>query len=131
MLSTSCVCGLFFRNLPVVGQSAARYAAAAAATPQDKNKADAQKADKSTALETAGPKDVLPKPSQEIAIHKKDWSAVKVPEKTIENLPTITAYGQAFLGDIRSTSGLGLGDGIFNHTKKWLQVSLVLAAGAV
>lgn len=37
-------------------------------------------------------------------------------------LPTITKeIGQAFPGDLRSTSGLGLGDGIHSHTEKWLQ----------
>ena len=36
---------------------------------------------------------------------------------------TITvAPGQAFLGDNRSSSGLGLGDGLTSHTSKWLQV---------
>ena len=41
----------------------------------------------------------------------------------VSQLPTITApVGQAFPGDLRSTSGLGLGDGIIDHTSKWLQV---------
>lgn len=41
------------------------------------------------------------------------------------NPPTITAkVGQAFPSDLRSTSGLGLGDGIHNHTDKWLQVRM-------
>jgi len=35
---------------------------------------------------------------------------------------TITAPGQAFVGDLRSASALGLGDGIHDHTGKWLQV---------
>ena len=30
--------------------------------------------------------------------------------------------GQAFPGDNRSSSGLGLGDGLTSHTAKWLQV---------
>lgn len=34
---------------------------------------------------------------------------------------TTTVPGQAFVGDLRSTSALAVGDGIFNHTKKWLQ----------
>ncbi|KAK9819624.1 hypothetical protein WJX72_000363 [[Myrmecia] bisecta] len=29
--------------------------------------------------------------------------------------------GQAYLGDLRSTSALGLGDGLTSHTSKWLQ----------
>lgn len=33
---------------------------------------------------------------------------------------TITHGAQAFEGDLRSTSGLGLGDGIENHTEKWM-----------
>lgn len=42
-------------------------------------------------------------------------------EKT--GIPTITArVGQAFTGDLRSTSGVGLGDGLRSHTAKWLQV---------
>lgn len=42
-------------------------------------------------------------------------------EKT--GIPTITArVGQAFAGDLRSTSGVGLGDGLRSHTAKWLQV---------
>ena len=41
-----------------------------------------------------------------------------------ENLQfnTITTQGAAFVGDLRSTSGLGLGDGLTSHTAKWLQV---------
>jgi hypothetical protein len=36
--------------------------------------------------------------------------------------PTIEEGRQAFEGDLRSTSGLGVADGIANHTGKWLQV---------
>ena len=32
--------------------------------------------------------------------------------------------GPAFPGDLRSSSGLGLGDGLRTHTAKWLQVLL-------
>ena len=40
-----------------------------------------------------------------------------------DDLPTTTYYpGQAHLGDLRSTSALGIGDGIKTHTGKWLQV---------
>ena len=35
---------------------------------------------------------------------------------------TVTHTGQAFVGDLRSASALGLGDGITDHTSKWLQV---------
>ncbi|KAL4430965.1 hypothetical protein ABPG75_006221 [Micractinium tetrahymenae] len=34
---------------------------------------------------------------------------------------TVTTPGQAFVGDLRSTSALCVGDGIDNHTAKWLQ----------
>lgn len=43
---------------------------------------------------------------------------------------TTTVPGQAFVGDLRSTSALEVGDGVFNHTKKWLQVSC-LGGGVV
>lgn len=43
---------------------------------------------------------------------------------------TITvAPGQAFLGDNRSSSGLGLGDGLTSHTSKWLQVCTINMKG--
>lgn len=35
---------------------------------------------------------------------------------------TTTVAGQAFPGDLRSTSGLGFGDNLLDHTSKWLQV---------
>ena len=34
-----------------------------------------------------------------------------------------TRQGQAFVGDLRGASALGLGDGITDHTAKWMQVS--------
>jgi NADH dehydrogenase (ubiquinone) Fe-S protein 6 len=42
-----------------------------------------------------------------------------------ENLEyvTIQVGAQAFEGDLRSTSGLGLGDGLYTHTEKWDQSS--------
>ena len=42
-----------------------------------------------------------------------------------ENLKyvTIQVGAQAFEGDLRSTSGLGLGDGLYTHTEKWDQVN--------
>lgn len=36
---------------------------------------------------------------------------------------TTTVAGQAFPGDLRSTSGLGFGDNLLDHTSKWMQVS--------
>ena len=40
-----------------------------------------------------------------------------------EDSRTITVTpGQAFPGDNRSSSALGLGDGLVSHTSKWLQV---------
>eukprot|EP00199_Chlamydomonas_sp_CCMP681_P003227 CAMPEP_0119108868 /NCGR_PEP_ID=MMETSP1180-20130426/15885_1 /TAXON_ID=3052 ORGANISM="Chlamydomonas cf sp, Strain CCMP681" /NCGR_SAMPLE_ID=MMETSP1180 /ASSEMBLY_ACC=CAM_ASM_000741 /LENGTH=151 /DNA_ID=CAMNT_0007094539 /DNA_START=94 /DNA_END=549 /DNA_ORIENTATION=+ len=52
----------------------------------------------------------------------KDWSKVTIPAKTKEALSheTTVAGGQAFGNDLRGVSGLGLGDGITNHTDKWL-----------
>ena len=41
---------------------------------------------------------------------------------TAQGSPTIEEGRQAFEGDLRSTSGLGVTDGIANHTDKWLQV---------
>lgn len=43
----------------------------------------------------------------------------KLPE-----IPLTHGGGAAYDNDLRSTSGLGLGDGITNHTEKWLQVSI-------
>ena len=36
---------------------------------------------------------------------------------------TTTVAGQAFPGDLRSTSGLGFGDNLLDHTSKWMQVN--------
>lgn len=38
--------------------------------------------------------------------------------------PVTVLPGQAFVGDLRSTSALSVGDGIKNHTAKWLQREL-------
>lgn len=35
---------------------------------------------------------------------------------------TTTVAGQAFPGDLRSTSALGFGDNLLDHTSKWMQV---------
>ena len=43
-------------------------------------------------------------------------------EYSDENRTISVHPGQAFLGDNRSSSGLGLGDGLVSHTSKWLQV---------
>ncbi len=52
-----------------------------------------------------------------------DKELTKQAEET--GIPTITVrVGQAFPGDLRATSGLGLGDGLHSHTAKWLQVVL-------
>jgi NADH dehydrogenase (ubiquinone) Fe-S protein 6 len=61
------------------------------------------------------------------AVAKKDWSAVAVPAESSKP-PTTVAGGQAYGNDLRSTSGLGAGDGIATHTAKWLQPA---ADGAV
>ena len=54
-------------------------------------------------------------------VQKFDWKAVKVPDATAKDIPT-SVGGAAFPGDIRATSGLGRGDGLKDHTSKWLQV---------
>ncbi|MEW5303277.1 MAG: hypothetical protein WDW38_001598 [Sanguina aurantia] len=56
-------------------------------------------------------------------VEKKDWKAVELPAKTVEGLTSTNMPGASFLNDLRSTSGLGLGDGIKTHTGKWLQGS--------
>lgn len=50
-----------------------------------------------------------------------DWKQVSVPAETLKDIPE-TIGGIAPKGDLRATSGLGIGDGIKNHTDKWLQV---------
>jgi hypothetical protein len=60
--------------------------------------------------------------SSSSVVVKKDWSAIKIPEQVLDAIPTTTLPGQAFVGDLRSTSGLGLGDGKTTHTSKWLTV---------
>lgn len=35
--------------------------------------------------------------------------------------PSALHPGQAFLGDNRSSRGLGLGEGLVSHTSKWLR----------
>jgi hypothetical protein len=61
-------------------------------------------------------------------VTKFDWKAVKIPDATTKDIPTISAIiptctgGASFPGDIRGTSGLGKGDGCKDHTSKWLMV---------
>mmetsp|Transcript_965 Transcript_965/g.2304 ORF Transcript_965/g.2304 Transcript_965/m.2304 type:complete len:165 (+) Transcript_965:42-536(+) len=43
-----------------------------------------------------------------------------VPKSTADAIPTTIGGGQAFPNDLRSTSGLGAGDGIVSHTEKWM-----------
>jgi hypothetical protein len=66
-------------------------------------------------------------PAQSSITTTVDWKAVKIPQETLDSAPTTNSFGQAFGGDLRSTSGLSVGDGIKNHTDKWLQVSRKLA----
>ena len=47
---------------------------------------------------------------------------VLVKEGTPFPVPTTIPGGQAYPNDMRSVSGLGIGDGIANHTRKWMQV---------
>eukprot|EP00878_Enallax_costatus_P003006 GHUV01003204.1.p1 GENE.GHUV01003204.1~~GHUV01003204.1.p1 ORF type:complete len:161 (+),score=45.35 GHUV01003204.1:187-669(+) len=61
--------------------------------------------------------------ASDVQVLSKDWKAVKIPAQSA-NPPVTTLPGQAYVGDLRSTSGLGLGDGIKNHTGKWLQKGL-------
>lgn len=81
-----------------------------------RNYASAAKSSASKAAATAAAtKDVS-------VVEKKDWKAVEIPAKTAEGLTSTNMPGASFLNDLRSTSGLGLGDGITTHTGKWLQV---------
>lgn len=58
-------------------------------------------------------------------------AALTVPKSTQDAVPTINVVpGQAFGGDLRSTSGLGVGDGIKTHTEKWLDVRRQLLEAA-
>jgi hypothetical protein len=54
---------------------------------------------------------------------QKDWKAVQLPKQTLKDLPTTAFPGEAFVGDLRATSGLGIFDGKTTHTSKWLDVS--------
>ena len=61
--------------------------------------------------------------SQELARTEDEIS--KIAHETIQEPgPHITVPGQAFGGDYRSSSALGTGDGLSNHTAKWWQPEL-------
>jgi hypothetical protein len=61
----------------------------------------------------------------DLEIVKKEVRANKneqIPAGDIASREVTVEGGQAFYGDLRSSSGLGLGDGLTSHTAKWLQV---------
>eukprot|EP00884_Botryococcus_braunii_P003479 jgi/Botrbrau1/13131/Bobra.0187s0086.1 len=61
----------------------------------------------------------------DLEVVKKEVRAEKdeqLPVGDIQTREITVEGGQAFYGDLRSTSGLGLGDGLTSHTAKWLQV---------
>lgn len=49
------------------------------------------------------------------------WRSLSDLSRPHLNIP-LTKGGAAFENDLRGTSGIGTGDGITNHTEKWLQV---------
>ena len=69
---------------------------------------------------------VYPSKGREVANAKKGDELV-----TEDNLKYVTIQqgAQAFEGDLRSTSGLGLGDGLYTHTAKWNEVTLTMLLG--
>ena len=78
------------------------------------------------ASQNAGGKNVAQGDTTKPSAGNEVGNVAKGDELTLsENLKynTITHPAQAFEGDLRSTSGLGLGDGLYTHTSKWLQVS--------
>lgn len=48
------------------------------------------------------------------------WEAITLPEEVVKDIPVVSPPVR-FGGDLRSTSGLGLGDGLKSHTAKWLE----------
>lgn len=48
----------------------------------------------------------------------------QVAHETKQKEPMVTIPGQAFIGDYRSTSAVGTGDGLSSHTAKWWQPEL-------
>jgi hypothetical protein len=63
---------------------------------------------------------LIPSSSKEVGNATKGGELAKA--DNLENV-TIKTGAQAFAGDLRSTSGLGLGDGLNSHTAKWDQVN--------
>ncbi len=51
---------------------------------------------------------------------------VQIPSGDLQAREVTVEGGQAFKGDLRSASGLGLGDHITSHTAKWLQVGTLI-----
>lgn len=72
---------------------------------------------------------MAPGSSKEIVKKESRGQGAVLKEPYTEESRTISVHpGQAFLGDNRSSSGLGLGDGLVTHTSKWLQVRASSAA---
>lgn len=65
---------------------------------------------------------VYPSSGREVANAKKGGELVT--EDSLKYV-TIQQGAQAFEGDLRSTSGLGLGDDLYTHTAKWNEVGLM------
>lgn len=63
-------------------------------------------------------------PAAKSVVRKESKAAGDVVDQPYDSdSRTITVTpGQAFAGDNRSSSGLGLGDGLTSHTAKWLAV---------
>ena len=57
---------------------------------------------------------------QNVAMRPKTMSSGALAKTEGTNVPTTNAQGAAFPNDLRSTSGLGRGDGNQTHTSKWL-----------
>eukprot|EP00798_Chlamydomonas_sp_ICE-L_P003495 gene3495-13561_t len=57
------------------------------------------------------------------AVALTDWKAVAatIPKDTLASIKSTVGGGQAFGDDLRSSSGLGAGDGLTSHTDKWMQ----------
>ena len=62
---------------------------------------------------------IRPSDNKEIANASKGNDLARA--DNLENV-TIKHGAQAFEGDLRSTSGLGMGDGLYSHTAKWNEV---------
>lgn len=71
------------------------------------------------ALASVGLRGLATKAAGDKAVAAAQAKGLQIKE---EDIPTTIAGGQAFPNDLRSTSALGVGDGIKTHTGKWLQV---------